>query len=64
MMNIPGSGLIENIAAYVKCPDCGKKIALFGESHLDETAARYKLDILGSNAHRPGTGGPPVTEVR
>ncbi len=46
MMNIPVLGLIENMS-YVKCPDCGKKIALFGESHLDETAARYKLDILG-----------------
>lgn len=46
MMNIPILGLVENMG-YVECPDCGKKILLYGESHLEETAAEYGLQILG-----------------
>ena len=37
LMNIPVYGLIENMS-YVKCPDCGKEIKVFGESHIDEIA--------------------------
>ena len=33
MMNIPIIGVIENMS-YVKCPDCGKEIEVFGPSHL------------------------------
>ena len=44
-MNIPILGLIENMS-YVACPDCGKKINVFGESHIDETAAKYGLPVL------------------
>ena len=29
------------------CPDCGKKINIFGESKLDETAEKYGLEIFG-----------------
>ena len=32
--------------SYVECPDCGKHIQLFGESHLEETALQYNLRIL------------------
>lgn len=46
MMNIPIIGIVENMS-YVKCPDCGKEIRVFGESHLDETAEKYGLKILG-----------------
>ncbi|MCI1982387.1 MAG: Mrp/NBP35 family ATP-binding protein [Oscillospiraceae bacterium] len=46
MMNIPIVGIVENMS-YVKCPDCGKEIKVFGESHLDETAEKYGLNILG-----------------
>ncbi|MEA4853978.1 MAG: Mrp/NBP35 family ATP-binding protein [Christensenella sp.] len=46
MMNIPIIGLVENMS-YLKCPDCGKEIQVFGESHLEETAKKYGLDILG-----------------
>ena len=46
LMNIPVLGLVENYS-YVNCPDCGKKIPLFGESHVDEVAARYELPVLG-----------------
>ena len=34
MMNIPVLGLVENLS-YVKCPDCGKEIKVFGESHIE-----------------------------
>lgn len=44
-MNIPIVGLIENYS-YLSCPDCGKKIPVFGESHLSEVAARYSLPVL------------------
>ena len=45
MMNIPILGLVENMS-YVECPDCGKKISVFGESHIEETAKEYGLDVL------------------
>ena len=45
MMNIPIIGLVENMS-YVECPDCGRRIELFGKSHIDETAARYNLPLL------------------
>ena len=46
LMNVPVLGLIENMS-YFKCPDCGKEIKVFGESHLEEVAAKYALPILG-----------------
>ena len=45
-MNIPIIGLVENMS-YLECPDCGKKISVFGESHIDEVAAEYGLSVLG-----------------
>lgn len=45
-MNIPILGIVENMS-YVECPDCGKKIFVFGKSHLDEVAQKYNLNILG-----------------
>ena len=38
-MNIPVLGLVENYS-YLECPDCGKKISVFGESHIDEIAEK------------------------
>lgn len=46
MMNIPVLGLVENYS-FLKCPDCGKEIKLFGESHIDEVAAEIGLPVLG-----------------
>lgn len=46
MMDIPVLGMIENFS-YLKCPDCGKQIKLFGESHADEAAKEYKVPVLG-----------------
>ena len=45
MMSIPVIGLVENMS-YVKCPDCGKEIKIFGESNLDKVAATYNLPVL------------------
>lgn len=46
MMNIPVWGLVENYS-YLKCPDCGKEIKIFGESHADEAAAEMGIPLLG-----------------
>lgn len=45
MMNIPVIGLVENMS-YIACPDCGKKIYLFGEGKTEEAAAKYGLPVL------------------
>ena len=45
MMNVPILGVVENMS-YVKCPDCGKEIKIFGESHVNEIAAKYGLPVL------------------
>ncbi len=45
MMHIPVLGFVENYS-YLECPDCGKKIEVFGKSHLDEVAAQFGLPIL------------------
>ena len=45
MMDIPVYGLVENMS-YVKCPDCGKEIRVFGESHIDKIAEEFGYDLL------------------
>lgn len=45
-MNIPVLGIVENYS-YLVCPDCGKKIAVFGESHVDEVAQELEIPVLG-----------------
>lgn len=45
-MNIPILGVVENMS-YVKCPDCGKEIKLFGESNLTQIAKDLDIDIFG-----------------
>ena len=52
MMNIPILGLIENMS-YIACGKCGEKISVFGESHLDEVAKEYELDVLGQIPIQP-----------
>ena len=42
MLNIPVVGLVENMS-YIECPDCGKKIEVFGESHVNEIAKQYGI---------------------
>ena len=45
-MNIPVLGIVENYS-YLACPDCGKKINVFGESRIDEIAADLGIKVLG-----------------
>lgn len=45
-MDIPVLGIVENYS-YLVCPDCGKKISVFGESHVDETAAELGISVIG-----------------
>ena len=45
MMEIPILGIVENMS-YLSCPDCGKKIFLFGEGKSEEAAARHDLKVL------------------
>ncbi len=43
LMNVPIVGIVENMS-YIKCPDCGKEIRVFGESHIDETAKSHGIE--------------------
>jgi len=45
MMNIPVLGLVENMS-YIKCPDCGKQLKVFGESHIEEIAQEFGYELL------------------
>ena len=45
MMKVPLLGLVENMSYFV-CPDCGKKHSVFGDSHIDEIAAKYNTRVL------------------
>ena len=42
MMNIPVLALVENMS-YIKCPDCGREISLFGPSHIEEVATEFTV---------------------
>lgn len=45
LMDVPVLGLIENMS-YYECPDCGKRLEIFGKSRIDETAAEAGLPVL------------------
>ena len=45
MMNVPVLGLVENMS-YYECPDCGKRVSIFGESKIDETAKELGVPVL------------------
>ncbi len=45
MMNIPVYGIVENMS-YIECPDCGKKIEIFGTGNSDKIAAKHGLEVL------------------
>lgn len=52
MMNIPVVGIVENMS-YLTCPDCGKKIYLFGEGKTEEAAERYGVPLLAKMPIEP-----------
>ncbi len=45
MMNVPILGIVENMS-YIKCPDCGRKISVFGESGVDALAMEYSIPAM------------------
>ena len=44
-MDVPILGIVENMS-YLECPDCGKHINVFGESHTEQVAEEYGLKLL------------------
>ena len=54
MMNIPILGIVENMS-YVKCPDCGKEITVFGKSNIDAIAKSFNLPVLARLPMEEGT---------
>lgn len=45
LMNIPILGIVENMS-YITCPDCGREIKVFGDSHVEEIATTYGIPLL------------------
>ena len=54
MMNVPILGVIENMS-YMECPDCGKKLNVFGESKAEEIAKNLGVPVLATMPIRPQT---------
>ena len=54
MMNIPIIGVVENMS-YLECPDCKKKINIFGESKADEIAKQLGVPVLAKLPINPAT---------
>ncbi len=44
-MNIPVLGIVENMS-YLECPDCGKKIEVFGKSKIEEVAENFGIEVI------------------
>lgn len=44
-MGVPVLGLVENYS-YFECPNCHEQHKLFGESHVDEVAEQYHIDLV------------------
>ena len=45
IMNVPILGLVENMS-YLKCPDCGNEIAVFGESKVEQVAQEFGISTF------------------
>lgn len=54
MMNVPIVGLVENMS-YFECPDCGRHISVFGDSHIDDIAGKFGLKVLAKLPIDPET---------
>ena len=46
IMHVPVLGIVENYS-YVKCPDCGSELKVFGESHIEEIAKDLNVELIG-----------------
>ena len=45
LMNKPVIGMVENMS-YFKCPDCGKEHRIFGESKVEQEAAKFGIPVI------------------
>jgi len=45
MMNVPILGLVENMS-YLSCPDCGKKLEIFGPSQAEKMGREFSIPIV------------------
>ncbi len=52
MMNVPVLGIVENMA-YYECPDCKSRHSIFGESHIEEVAAKYGINSIAGMPINP-----------
>ena len=50
-MDVPILGIVENMS-YLECPDCGKHINVFGESHTEQVAEEYGLKAVSTDSDR------------
>ena len=56
LMNIPVLGIVENMS-YIECPECGKKISVFGESSIEKVALELGVPLLAKLPIRPSAAG-------
>ncbi len=63
MMNIPVLGIVENYS-YLACPDCGKHISVFGESHIDEVSRTLRAAGSGKTAESTRSWLRRLTQAR
>ncbi len=56
MMDVPVLALVENMS-YITCPDCGKEIHVFGESHIDEIAQKHGVETVARMPIDPALAG-------
>lgn len=54
MMNVPIIGVVENMS-YFECPDCGKKLEIFGKGNADEIAKELGVPVLARLPINPAT---------
>lgn len=52
MMDIKVLGAVENMS-YAVCPDCGKKIEIYGKSRIEETAAKSGIPVYSRIPFEP-----------
>ena len=45
MMHIPVLGLVENMS-YVTCPDCGRKIRIYGDGDVSSIVEKHRIPLL------------------
>ena len=45
LMKVPVLDIVENMS-YVKCPHCGEEIRIFGDSHVEEIAAKENIPVI------------------